>query len=159
MPLSLRSILWGYRKKLVAWQLERLVKDSTYSPEEGNNLTTELAAKLRSVESQWLYTVVGQALSSWAMVEEDLVVIATMLLRVDVSKAGVIFYSIINFNIWLSIIGELFRMDEDFGKLIPSWNKISHELRALKNTRDNLAHQTMHHNRPEGDISLRPGRF
>jgi hypothetical protein len=149
-------------KRLIDYSTANQV-DATGGQEAATTIEELLATQQRQGR-QWLYTAVGQALSTWAMIEENLVVIATLLLKTDPAKAGLILYSIFNFNTWLSIIEELFRIEPDYRKLLPSWNRISHQLRSLKNTRDRLAHQTIFHRRAEGDIaatdiSLRPARF
>src|SRR5450432_616065 len=78
-------------------------------------------------------------------------------------KVGIILYSIINFGAWLQIIGELFTQERLYVPLKPKWNKISTRLRALKDTRDRLAHHTIYYGEKvatlAGDASLRPGRF
>ena len=57
-----------------------------------------------------LYTRVGQAISFWASMETRLVTIAALLLGTSEQKAGLLMYSIMNFNVWLIIIDELFSM-------------------------------------------------
>src|SRR5882757_11102239 len=58
-----------------------------------------------SVNMNHLFTITGNALSSWARMEQKLVMIACCLLRTNkVEKAGVVMYSIINFSVWLSLI-------------------------------------------------------
>ena len=58
------------------------------------------------------YTGVGQGISHWAHMEERLVEIAVILLGTTNRKAGLVFYSIINFHTWLNIIDELFSLDQ-----------------------------------------------
>jgi hypothetical protein len=96
--------------------------------------------------------------------EEMLVGIAGLLLgRAELSKVGIIMYSIVNFNTWLSIIGDLFAQDTVYITLLPKWNKLSSRLRGLKETRDRLAHHTIYYgdnaSTIPSDTSLRPGRF
>jgi hypothetical protein len=123
----------------------------------------ELAPKLDEQNKYALYTSVGQALSVWAAMEEALVGIAALLLRTSLPKAGIIMYSILNFQVWLNVVGELFSQDELYVTLKPKWNKIYKKLRAMKDTRDRLAHHTVWHGdrvNPIGShILLRPAEF
>ena len=89
-----------------------------------------------------LFTEVGKALSSWASLEEVMVCIASFLLTNSVEKAGIVMYSIINFGTWLSIISEPFPHSETHSHLKPKWDKLTSWLRALKDTRDRLAHHS-----------------
>ena len=82
-------------------------------------------------------------LSHWAKMEELLVVFLALLLRVDVQKAGLLLYSILNFNVWLSIIHDLFDMDVLFATHQKQWNKVSERIRKIKDQRDQLAHQSV----------------
>jgi hypothetical protein len=118
----------------------------------------------KSVHRRALFTNVGLALSQWAGMEDLLVGIACLLLRTHESaKIGIVLYSIVNFNTWLSIIGELFSQEPLYAPLKPRWNKLSERLRALKDTRDRLAHHTIYDGPRaktyEGDTALRPGTF
>jgi hypothetical protein len=90
-----------------------------------------------------LYLVVGTALTSWATMEESMVVILSMLLRTETEKAGLILYSIINFSVWISIIDELFAIDDLYSPLKPRWNKLVERLRRLKDDRDRIAHHAV----------------
>jgi hypothetical protein len=92
-------------------------------------------------KSLWfVFGVIGAALSQWSQMETALVVVASLLLRTQSQKAGLVLYSIVNFNIWLGVIDELFTVDEKLSTLKPRWNKISARLRKLKDDRDRLAH-------------------
>jgi hypothetical protein len=90
-----------------------------------------------------LFTSVGKALSAWAGLEQCLVSTTARLLFTSEKKAGIVMYSIINFGAWLGIIGELFAEDELFAHLKPRWDKLSSRLRALKDTRDRIAHHSV----------------
>ena len=109
------------------------------------------------------FAAVGQTLSFWASVEELLVLITSMLLGTQSTKAGIIMYSIINFNVKLNIINELFSLEPDYRTLEPKWNKINERLRALKDTIDRLAHHTIFSedriNASILDTSLKPVRL
>jgi hypothetical protein len=109
---------------------------------------------------------VGRALSFWARMEELLVVITSILLGTQFTKAGIIIYSIVNFHIRLNIINELFLLEPRYGKLESKWNKIAEKLRILTDTRDRLAHHTIYSISSEDnasakvlDTSLRPARL
>jgi hypothetical protein len=124
----------------------------------------EAGEKWRLLHRQALFTSVGQALSHWAGMEGVLVAIVSLLLRThEANKVGIVLYSIINFNAWLSIIGELFSQEPLYISLKPKWNKISERLRGLKDTRDRLAHHTVYDGSQSttisGDTSLRPAQF
>ena|SRR3984893_6979825 len=108
--------------------------------------------------------LVGLALSQWAGMEELLIGIAGLLLRTsEFWKVGTITYSIVSFPVWLSVIDDLFLLEPRYIALKPKWNKLSHRLRGLKETRDRLAHHTLYSGdkaaTEAGDTSLRPGRF
>jgi hypothetical protein len=124
----------------------------------------EMGEKWKSVHRQALFANVGLALSQWAGLEDTLVAIASMLLRThEANKVGIVMYSIVNFNVWRSIIGELFSQEPLYRPLKTKWNKISERLRELKDTRDRLAHHTIYYGDRAttitGDTSLRPSRF
>jgi hypothetical protein len=126
-------------------------------------LNRETGEKFRSLHRQALFESVGLTLSHWAGMGELLVAIASLLLRThEARKVGIVLYSI-SFNIWLSIIGELFLQEPRYITLKPRWNKISERLRGLKDTRDRLAHHTIYEGDQattiKGDSSLRPSRF
>jgi hypothetical protein len=120
--------------------------------------------KRKQLHTRVLFTSVGQALSTWASMENVLITIAALLLRTEeATKVGIIMYSIINFNVWISIIGELFLQEPRYIELAPKWNKMASRLRGLKETRDRLAHHTIHSGDRAttifADTSLRPGLF
>lgn len=102
----------------------------------------DVDTKTQASLEEALFTEVGKALSSWASLEEILVCVASFLLTNSVEKAGVVMYSIINFGTWLSIISELFPLSEAHAHLKPRWDKLTSRLRALKDTRDRLAHHS-----------------
>jgi hypothetical protein len=159
---SLRAIIWRYKRWLVERQIDlmkRIIRDTASKRGEANDPVADLEAEKLLLEKRWLFTAVGQALSSFAMVEESVVGIAAMLLRIKLSEAGLIFYSILNFNTWLSIVGELFKMEPGYKESIKEWNKISSKLRELKNIRDRLAHQTILSEQNKSGLAIRPARF
>jgi hypothetical protein len=92
------------------------------------------------------FAAVGQTLSLWARMEQFLVLITSILLGTTSTKAGIIMYSIVNFNVRLNIINELFSIERCYSTLEPRWNKINDKLRGLKDTRDRLAHHTIFRN-------------
>jgi hypothetical protein len=124
----------------------------------------EIGEQWKSVHRQALFSNVGLALSQWAGMEDSLVGITSLLLRThEANKVGIILYSIVNFNAWLGIIGELFSQEPRYKILKPKWNEISEKLRGLKDTRDRLAHHTIYYGDKAttiaGGTSLRPGQF
>lgn len=120
-------------------------------------------AKSKSEFEKIFMEAVGRSLSFWAKVEELLVVITGILLGTQSTKAGIIMYSIVNFNVRLNIINELFSIDHDYRRLEPKWNKINEKLRSLRDTRDRLAHHTIYPAEETVSMkigtSLKPARF
>lgn len=98
--------------------------------------------KLKKAMDEELYKAVGRALSTWVMLEDMLIRLAALLLGISYEKTGIVFYSIINFGTWLSIISELLTLSPEYKHKAPTWNKISGRCRGLKDTRDRLAHHT-----------------
>ena len=124
----------------------------------------EIAEKSEKHQEWSLYTAIGQALCQWATMEENLVGIASLLLKTaEFSKVGTIMYSIVNFNTWLGIIEDQFLQEPMYISLKPKLDKLSTRIRGLKKTRDRLAHHTIYRGNNvgtiSGDTSLRPGRF
>ncbi len=115
----------------------------------------KLTVESENSEKRVLYLTVGMALSAWADMEETIVAIGTLLLRTTAPRAGLVFYHIINFSVWLMIIDELFAMDEKFAFLKPKWNKASERLRRIKDQRDSLAHHAL---KVEGYTELKLGK-
>jgi hypothetical protein len=130
--------------------------------QKANAAKVEEAAKdlFEGDDNRVLYLVVGAALTSWATMEEIMVVILAALLRTSGQKAGLILYSIINFNVWISLIDELFAIDETHAPLKPRWNKIADRLRRLKDDRDRIAHHAVRNKEPDAsafaEATLRP---
>ncbi|WP_375778577.1 hypothetical protein ACE103_05290 [Bradyrhizobium sp. ma5] len=108
----------------------------------------KINAKIAEDYELAFFTEVGKALSAWASLEQIIVIIASKLMSSSIEKAGVVMYSIINFGTWLSIVSELFPHDELCSELKPKWDKLTSRLRALKDTRDRLAH----HRAFKGDV-------
>ena len=105
-----------------------------------------------------LYTRVGQAISFWASMETRLVTIAALLLGTSEQKAGLLMYSIMNFNVWLIIIDELFSMEPRYQHHKATWTAQSDELRGMNDTRVRLAHHTVWEHTDDQLIALRPGK-
>jgi hypothetical protein len=72
-----------------------------------------------------LFFSIGVALTTWAKMEEGLVMMARILLGISSPQAGVILYSVINFNAWIGIIDDLFPLNPEQMNLKPRWNQIS----------------------------------
>jgi hypothetical protein len=89
------------------------------------------------------YMAVGQGISHWSSIEGRLVQIAANLLRTSEEKAGLVMYSIININIWLQIIDELFVLNGTYPKSLRLWRQISESIRSENNIRVRLAHHSM----------------
>jgi hypothetical protein len=110
--------------------------------EEINALSAELAA-IRVDAEDGFYAAVGKGITAWSKTEGSLIYIALMLLDTSSEKVGVIFYSIPNFYSWLTIIDELFSLDEKFASQKPNWGKIVERLKRLNDTRVRLAHHAL----------------
>jgi hypothetical protein len=89
--------------------------------------------------------------------EGKLVEIAALLLGTDENKTGLMMYSIMNFNVWLNIIDELFALEPKFSGHKSDWTAVSSDLRAINDTRVRLAHHTIWDN-PGTTPALRPGK-
>jgi hypothetical protein len=68
-------------------------------------------------QAKSFYMAVGQGISHWSHMEERLVQVAAKLLRTSPSKAGLVMFSIINFNVWLQLIDNLFVIDGTYPDL------------------------------------------
>jgi hypothetical protein len=165
-----RLSTWWTRVRLLAArrQLEQIsaivnrqerIEASTPTGDQARD--QETIAKWKKDNKQFLFMLVGEALSLWAQMEDSLVIIAGMLLRTKFTKVGAIFYSIINFNTWLGLIDELFALEPSYDAVKPKWNKVAERLKKLNDTRVRLAHHTIHAvpSSELEDTSLRPGRL
>jgi hypothetical protein len=111
------------------------------------------------------YISVGQGITHWASMEGRLVQIAARLLKTSEEKAGIVFYSIININIWITIIDELFEQDGTYTNSMKAWRKLIGPLRKENKIRVRLAHHLM--SQDEEDLGgtkaiqayLRPGQL
>jgi hypothetical protein len=114
---------------------------SRQSPEQLVLFAQEMIQK--EVEgNKWavLNYATGWAITGWALMEDRLILIAALLLRADVEKAGLVFFSIISFHTRITIITELFELDQDFKSFQSRWNKLFERMRAESDYRDRLAH-------------------
>jgi hypothetical protein len=91
---------------------------------------TAVIDKLNASELALLKYEIGNAITAWAIMEERLILVASLLLKGTPQKTGLVFYSIINFNVWLAIITDLFPLEPDLTTFQHRWNKISERLRA-----------------------------
>jgi len=110
---------------------------------------------------QDLYSSVGQAISMWASMESEVIEIAAILLGTTEQKTGLVFYSIMNFFSWLTIIDQLFTIDFKYSGHKPGWGKCAETLKALNDTRVRLAHHTVW-DKPLDDskpATIGPGRY
>lgn len=111
------------------------------TPEQLSMFAAEMVLK-HAKDRQWsvLNYATGHALTGWALMEDCLVILASLLLNTTVEKTGLVFFSIINFQAWITIITELFELDQKFSPFQRRWNKIFERLRSEKDNRDRLAH-------------------
>jgi hypothetical protein len=114
---------------------------------------TTIESRTRKSDRQLLYENVGRALSAWAQMEELLVALLALILRVNGQQAGLILYSIFNFQTWITIIQDLFDMEPELTKQCSRFNKISERLRKIKDTRDQLAHHAVKSREPLSAVS------
>lgn len=104
------------------------------------------------------YSSIGQAISFWADMESKIVIVCSRLLRSEEKKTGLVLYSIINTNAWLSIVTELFPMDDKCSHIAQSWNKIAERIRSHNDTRVRLAHHSKWF-APADEIALRASPY
>jgi hypothetical protein len=123
---------------------EAQLKDYHTKIDELNAKIDELNALATESDRAILFSKIGLALTRWAKMEEVLVAIAALLLRTGADKAGLVMYSILNFNTWLTIIHDLFEMDDTLSSFQNRWNKLSERIRRIKDQRDQLAHHPVH---------------
>jgi hypothetical protein len=142
---------WG-RLKYVALYISKPERMLTLVAEVDARVET-LKSHAEAAERRTLLTSIGQALTTWATLEELLVCLFAILLKIPPEKAGLVMYSIINFNVWLTLIDELFSQDKDLSEFKSRWNKISSRIRAIKDNRDRIAHHSAQMERKgEGDL-------
>ncbi len=116
---------------------------SQQTPEEMKQYSAAINGIFGAIEENQyalLHYATGRAITGWALMEERLVLIAALLLKTTHQKAGLVFYSIINFQVWITIITELFALEPDFAPFRHRWNKVFERLRTEKDNRDRLAH-------------------
>jgi hypothetical protein len=113
------------------------------SPKQLERLREQLNDLRQNVQQNdvaLIHRATGSAITGWAIMEERLVMAAALLLKTTPEKTGLVFFSILNFQAWISIITELFGLEPDFSDFRKRWNKIYERLRAEKDNRDRLAH-------------------
>jgi hypothetical protein len=169
MGLDFRGISYGLRKEFVRRRLRvalALMKVTNFIANkmayEDAIVNSEIEARRiddeKNATTNELFLTVGQALSFYAKVEEQLVAITALLLRTRFQMAGLIMYSIINAYVRFNIIDELFSMSPNLIELKPKWEKIHKKLREMQDKRDRLAHHTSFSGNT-ASTALRPGRF
>ena len=103
------------------------------------------------------YSCVGQAISMWSSMEDQLVQLAASLLGTTEEKTGLLLYSMMNFHGWLNVIDELLvlaKVDDNTKEL---WADISGKLRKLNDIRVRLAHHTVWNPAMGAQFGLLPG--
>ena len=108
--------------------------------------STELEFDIETAKLEQMrlfYACVGQGISSWTRMEERLVQIGARLLRTSHDKAGLVFYSIINFNVWLDILDQLFVLDGTYENSYAKWHTLVSLLRKENDIRARLAHHSL----------------
>jgi len=172
MRINFRSIRGGFQRRLRRFRLRLIYTRlkllgrvvTKLGPEDIAALggLEAVGQEFQSMHRQWLFTYVGQALHVWGQMESTLVAISSLLIKTEADKAGVIMYSIINFQVWLQLINELFPLEPKYMPLKPRWDKLAARLRALKDTRDRLGHHVVHTRDDTGledGTSLRPATY
>jgi hypothetical protein len=127
--------------------------------------TKPLSVALKD-QAENFYFRVGQGISHWSRMEGCLIQIASKLLRAPENKVGLVMYSIININIWLQIIDDMFVLDRTYPKSLRTWRRISEVIRSQNAVRVRLAHHSISQEEinVEGELTgfqayLRPGQF
>tara|TARA_A200000159_G_C7233803_1_gene301412 strand:- start:401 stop:835 length:435 start_codon:yes stop_codon:yes gene_type:complete len=64
-------------------------------------------------------------------------------MHTSAEKAGLVLYSIMNFNTWLAVVSELIAGDPKYEQFATSWNRKAERLRMLNEVRVRLAHHTV----------------
>jgi hypothetical protein len=131
--------LWLGRLKRAQF-IHTLSKQTPEQLSEYNNAIRGIFDAIEGNNVALLHYATGRAITTWALMEERLVMVASLLLKTTPQKTGLIFYSIINFQVWITIITELFELDQEFAPFQRRWNKLFERLRAEKDNRDRLAH-------------------
>jgi hypothetical protein len=140
MDLESRAMFGRTRKRFrLVYNFWLSLRYSASALELVNDMTSR-AKEIENTSQYLMFNAIGSALSGWAQMEGTVVSILSLLLRTPSQKAGLVLYSIINFNVWLSIIDELLTVDDKLASFKPRWNKISARLRSAKDDRDRLAH-------------------
>lgn len=140
------------RAHLVAKQRARSIdRIAVNDPEKLKALIDEGWARLNEYQIAQLHRSTGAALTTWATMEERLIIVASLLLKSQPRKVGLVFYSIINFQVWIAVITELFGMEPDFASFQKRWNRTYERLRAEKDNRDRLAHNAAVSEDPSSD--------
>jgi hypothetical protein len=96
------------------WKIAYIAGLLRYNREEIDKLresVAEVSGQITDVHQNLFHRSVGQAITAWAQMEEELVVLTAILLGARAEKAGLILYSIINFYVWLPIISGLFVLE------------------------------------------------
>lgn len=131
---------WPKGLKARAGAVVSIIKDAEAHYRDLKAKDDDVRSRLQDTNQKLVFGNVGLALSYWAKMEEAIVVIAALLLRVPNEKAGLMMYSILNFNSWLDIINSLFDIDDTLLPFKGRWSKVSRRIRAIKDQRDQLAH-------------------
>lgn len=105
------------------------------------------------------YTCVGQGISAWTSMEGNLVSIASYLMGTTEAKAGLVFYSINNFNSWLTIITDLFALAPEYAEFRDHFTALVEPLKQLNDTRVRLAHHTIWGSKDHASPALRPNKL
>ncbi len=159
MSLVFSAVMNWFR---IAGRASRMVKRVVKEPDALNVIKSELdtlVVRLSATDQDIFLRAAGGALTAWAKMEEQLVLLLAVLLGIRATKAGIILYSIINFNVWLSIIDELFSLDSPYSQFEPRWNKLHARLRKDKDNRDRLAHHPIYRETDKSQAMSRPSRF
>lgn len=100
------------------------------------------------------YAAIGEGISTWAAMESLLVLLAAGLLKIETVQAGTIFYNILNFHSWLTILSELFESstEEEARAVAAQWHELTPTLTTLNSIRVRLAHQVLN----ERDLTVIP---
>lgn len=91
-------------------------------------------------DSPDIYTAIGRAISTWAMVEEKIFEIYVLISRHKIPLAAQLFYMFKTFNAQLNLVSQHFTGDEKLSSERVYWDGISSVILDLSRERNFIAH-------------------
>jgi hypothetical protein len=137
-----RIIAGGVRSQARALEAAQKHQNRYYMAQESVEAAIGMAADYDSSQREKFHALIGMSISSWVIIEYIMIGIFVTLARCDLDVAGIVLYSNMNFGSWISMITEILALRTEQKENSKKWGKLAGELRALKDTRDRLAHDT-----------------